>query len=217
MSAMKNIVILISGRGSNMEAVVRAAESQGWPARIAAVISNKPEAGGLAFAGARGIPTAVVANKAFATRAEFDAKLQETIDGFAPDLVVLAGFMRILTAPFVEHYAGRMMNIHPSLLPLFPGLHTHQQAIDAGVTEHGATVHFVTAELDHGPAVLQARVPVLPGDTEDTLSARVLVEEHKIYPRAVQLFVEGRLVIEDGAVRILEHADSNGALDTISS
>ena len=214
---MKNIVILISGRGSNMEAVVRAAESQGWPARIAAVISNKPEAGGLAFAQARGIPIAVVANKDFATRAEFDARLQETIDGFAPDLVVLAGFMRILTAPFVEHYAGRMMNIHPSLLPLFPGLHTHQQAIDAGVTEHGATVHFVTAELDHGPAVLQARVPVLPGDTEDTLSARVLVEEHKIYPRAVQLFVEGRLVIEDGAVRILEHADTNGALDTISS
>jgi len=217
MSAMKNIVILISGRGSNMEAVVRAAESQKWPARIAAVISNKPEAGGLAFAAARGIPTAVVANKEFATRAEFDAKLQETIDGFAPDLVVLAGFMRILTAPFVEHYAGRMMNIHPSLLPLFPGLGTHQQAIDAGVTEHGATVHFVTAELDHGPAVLQARVPVLPGDTEETLSARVLVEEHKIYPRAVQLFVEGRLVIEDGAVRILEHADVSGALDTISS
>ncbi|MDN4035659.1 phosphoribosylglycinamide formyltransferase [Massilia sp. YIM B02443] len=214
---MKNIVILISGRGSNMEAVVRAAESQKWPARIAAVISNKPEAGGLAFAAARGIPTAVVANKEFATRAEFDAKLQETIDGFAPDLVVLAGFMRILTAPFVEHYAGRMMNIHPSLLPLFPGLGTHQQAIDAGVTEHGATVHFVTAELDHGPAVLQARVPVLPGDTEETLSARVLVEEHKIYPRAVQLFVEGRLVIEDGAVRILEHADVSGALDTISS
>ena len=214
---MKNIVILISGRGSNMEAVVHAAESQKWPARIAAVISNKPEAGGLAFAAARGIPTAVVANKEFATRAEFDAKLQETIDGFAPDLVVLAGFMRILTAPFVEHYAGRMMNIHPSLLPLFPGLGTHQQAIDAGVTEHGATVHFVTAELDHGPAVLQARVPVLPGDTEETLSARVLVEEHKIYPRAVQLFVEGRLVIEDGAVRILEHADVSGALDTISS
>jgi phosphoribosylglycinamide formyltransferase-1 len=217
MPAMKNIVILISGRGSNMEAVVRAAESQGWPARIAAVISNKPEAGGLAFAQARGIPTAVVPNKAFATRAEFDAKLQETIDGFAPDLVVLAGFMRILTVPFVEHYAGRMLNIHPSLLPLFPGLGTHQQAIDAGVQEHGATVHFVTAELDHGPAVLQAKVPVLPGDTEDRLSARVLVEEHKIYPRAVQLFVEGRLSVEDGAVRILEHAHSGAALDTISS
>ena len=201
---MKNIVILISGRGSNMEAVVRALDAEGWPARIAAVISNKPEAGGLAFAQARGIPTAVVPSKSFATRAEFDAKLQETIDVFAPDLVVLAGFMRILTAPFVEHYAGRMLNIHPSLLPLFPGLHTHQQALDAGCVEHGATVHFVTAELDHGPAVLQARIPVLPGDTEATLATRLLVEEHKLYPRAVRLFVEDRLVVENGAVRIVE-------------
>jgi phosphoribosylglycinamide formyltransferase-1 len=201
---MKNIVILISGRGSNMEAVVRALDAEGWPARIAAVISNKPEAGGLAFAQARGIPTAVVPSKSFATRAEFDAKLQETIDVFGPDLVVLAGFMRILTAPFVEHYAGRMLNIHPSLLPLFPGLHTHQQALDAGCVEHGATVHFVTAELDHGPAVLQARIPVLPGDTEATLATRLLVEEHKLYPRAVRLFVEDRLVVENGAVRIVE-------------
>lgn len=201
---MKNIVILISGRGSNMEAVVRALDAEGWPARIAAVISNKPEAGGLAFAQARGIPTAVVPSKTFATRAEFDAKLQETIDVFEPDLVVLAGFMRILTAPFVEHYAGRMLNIHPSLLPLFPGLHTHQQALDAGCVEHGATVHFVTAELDHGPAVLQARIPVLPGDTEATLATRLLVEEHKLYPRAVRLFVEDRLVVENGAVRIVE-------------
>jgi phosphoribosylglycinamide formyltransferase-1 len=199
---MKNIVILISGRGSNMEAVVRALDAEGWPARIAAVISNKPEAKGLDFAKARGIPTAVVANKEFATRAEFDAALQETIDRFAPDLVVLAGFMRILTAPFVEHYAGRMLNIHPSLLPLFPGLGTHQQAIDAGEKEHGATVHFVTAELDHGPIVAQARVPVLPGDTEETLSARVLVEEHKLYPYAVRLFVEDRLSIEHGDVII---------------
>lgn len=201
---MKNIVILISGRGSNMEAVVRALDAEGWPARIAAVISNKPEAGGLAFAQARDIPTAVVPSKSFATRAEFDAKLQETIDVFEPDLVVLAGFMRILTAPFVEHYAGRMLNIHPSLLPLFPGLHTHQQALDAGCVEHGATVHFVTAELDHGPAVLQARIPVLPGDTEATLATRLLVEEHKLYPRAVRLFVEDRLVVENGAVRIVE-------------
>ncbi len=200
---MKNIVILISGRGSNMEAVVRAAESQGWPARIAAVISNKPEAKGLEFARARGIPTAVVANKEYASRAEFDAALQDAIDRFAPDLVVLAGFMRILTAPFVEHYEGRMLNIHPSLLPLFPGLGTHQQALDAGEKEHGATVHFVTAELDHGPVVAQARVPVLPGDTEDTLSARVLAEEHKLYPHAVRLFVEDRLKIENGGVRIL--------------
>ena len=215
MPAMKNIVILISGRGSNMEAVVRAAQAEGWPARIAAVISNKPDAGGLAFAQSRGIPTAVVSNKEFATRAEFDAKLQEVIDTFRPDLVVLAGFMRILTAPFVEHYAGRMLNIHPSLLPLFPGLHTHQQALDAGMTEHGATVHFVTAELDHGPSVLQARIPVLPGDTPDLLAARLLAEEHKIYPRAVRLFIEDRLVVEDGAVRIVESTDHSRA-DAIS-
>lgn len=207
MRGMKNIVILISGRGSNMEAIVRAMESEGWPARIAAVISNKPEAKGLEYAQARGIPTAVVANKEYASRAEFDAALQETIDRFAPDLVVLAGFMRILTAPFVEHYAGRMLNIHPSLLPLYPGLGTHQQAIDAGDKEHGATVHFVTAELDHGPIVAQARIPVLPDDTEDTLSARLLVEEHKLYPYAVRLFVEDRLSIEEnGDVRIQDGA-----------
>lgn len=189
-----------------MEAVVRAAEVEDWPARIAAVISNKPDAKGLDFAQARGIPTAVVANKEFASRAEFDAALREVIDGFSPDLVVLAGFMRILTAPFVEHYAGRILNIHPSLLPLYPGLGTHQQAIDAGDKEHGATVHFVTAELDHGPSVAQARVPVLPGDTADTLSARVLVEEHKLYPYAVRLFVEDRLSIENGKVRIHDAA-----------
>ncbi|MGZ5201845.1 MAG: phosphoribosylglycinamide formyltransferase [Telluria sp.] len=201
---MKNIVILISGRGSNMEAIVRAQQAETWPARIAAVISNKPDAKGLAFAASHGIPTAVVPNKEFPTREAFDAALQATIDRFAPDLVVLAGFMRILTAPFVEHYAGRMLNIHPSLLPLFPGLHTHRQALDAGVTEHGATVHFVTAELDHGPSVLQARIPVLPGDTEDSLAERLLAEEHVIYPQAVRLFVEDRLSIVDGEVRIAE-------------
>jgi len=199
---MKNIVILISGRGSNMEAIVRAQQAEAWPARIAAVISNKPDAKGLAFAASHGIPTAVVPNKEFPTREAFDAALQETIDRFNPDLVVLAGFMRILTAPFVEHYAGRMLNIHPSLLPLFPGLHTHRQALDAGVAEHGATVHFVTAELDHGPAVIQARIPVLPGDTEDSLAERLLAEEHVIYPQAVRLFIEDRLSIEGGEVRI---------------
>jgi phosphoribosylglycinamide formyltransferase-1 len=199
---MKNIVILISGRGSNMEAIVRAQQAEAWPARIAAVISNKPDAKGLAFAASHGIPTAVVPNKEFPTREAFDAALQETIDRFNPDLVVLAGFMRILTAPFVEHYAGRMLNIHPSLLPLFPGLHTHRQALDAGVTEHGATVHFVTTELDHGPAVIQARIPVLPGDTEDSLAERLLAEEHVIYPQAVRLFIEDRLSIENGEVRI---------------
>jgi phosphoribosylglycinamide formyltransferase-1 len=199
---MKNIVILISGRGSNMEAIVRACRLEGWPARIAAVISNKPDAAGLDFAQAQGIATATVPSKSFATREAFDAALQETIDGFAPDLVVLAGFMRILTPAFVEHYAGRMLNIHPSLLPLFPGLHTHRQALAAGVLEHGATVHFVTAELDHGPAVLQARIDVRPGDTEATLAARLLHQEHLIYPQAVRLFIEDKLSIENGDVRI---------------
>ena len=202
MRAMKNIVILISGRGSNMEAVVRAAQAEQWPARIAAVISNRADAQGLVFAAEHGIATAVVANKNYASREQFDAALQAVIDGFAPDLVVLAGFMRILTPPFVEHYAGRMLNIHPSLLPLFPGMATHRQALEAGVTEHGATVHFVTAELDHGPAVASAVVPVLPGDTEDSLSARVLVQEHLLYPRAIRLFIDDKLSVEHGQVRV---------------
>ena len=167
------------------------------------MISNRPDAAGLAFAQGLGIATAVIPSKDFASRAEFDAALQQEIDRFDPDLVVLAGFMRILTAPFVEHYAGRMLNIHPSLLPAFPGLATHRQALAAGVPEHGATVHFVTAELDHGPVVAAAAVDVLPGDTEDTLAARVLVEEHKLYPYAVRLFVEDRLSIEHGVVRVL--------------
>jgi phosphoribosylglycinamide formyltransferase-1 len=199
---MKNIVILISGRGSNMEAVVRAAKAEQWPARVAAVISNRADASGLAFAAEHGIKTAIVANKDYASRAEFDAALQTVVDGFAPDLVVLAGFMRILTEQFVAHYAGRMLNIHPSLLPLFPGLATHAQALAAGVAEHGATVHFVTAELDHGPMVVQAAVPVLPGDTVETLSARVLEREHVIYPRAVRWFVEDRLTIAQGEVHV---------------
>ena len=200
MSAMKNIVILISGRGSNMEAVVRAAEAEQWPARIAAVISNRADAGGLAFAAARGIPTAVVPNKDYPSREAFDGALQAVVDGFAPDLVVLAGFMRILTPAFVEHYAGRMLNIHPSLLPLYPGLHTHEAAIAAGDAEHGATVHFVTAELDHGPIVDQVRVPLLPGDTPQTLAARLLTQEHILYPRAVRWFIEDKLTVEDGRV-----------------
>ncbi|MCC2961891.1 phosphoribosylglycinamide formyltransferase [Massilia sp. IC2-278] len=203
---MKNIVILISGRGSNMEAVVRAARLEGWAARVAAVISNRADAGGLAFAAAHGISTAVVPSKNYPDRASFDAALQREIDRFAPDLVVLAGFMRILTAPFVAHYEGRMLNIHPSLLPAYPGLDTHRKALEAGEREHGATVHFVTAELDHGPMVAQARVPVLPGDTEDSLAARVLAEEHKLYPYAVRLFIEDRLSIEQGGVRIAQPA-----------
>ena len=202
MRAMKNIVILISGRGSNMQAIVRAAKQEQWPCRIAAVISNRADAEGLKFAAEHGIQTAVVVSKEFPTREAFDAALQAEIDSYAPDLVVLAGFMRILTPGFVEHYAGRMLNIHPSLLPSFTGLATHRQALDAGVKVHGATVHFVTAELDHGPIVAQAVVPVLPADDEHALADRVLVQEHIIYPRAVRWFVEGRLAIENGIVRL---------------
>ena len=201
---MKNIVILISGRGSNMEALVRAAQAEQWPARVAAVISNRADAAGLAFAAAHGIPTAVVEHKDFASRVQFDQALQELIDSYAPDLVVLAGFMRILTPAMVEHYAGRMLNIHPSLLPRFPGLDTHNRALAEGVSEHGASVHFVSVELDHGPIVAQATVPVLPGDTEATLAARVLAQEHQLYPRAIRLFIEGRLRIEHGVVSIAE-------------
>lgn len=202
MRRMKNIVILISGRGSNMQAIVRAAKSEKWTARIAAVISNRADAEGLAFAAEHGIPTAVVENKDYPTREAFDAALQSAINRFAPDLVVLAGFMRILTAPFVEHFAGRMLNIHPSLLPSFPGLATHRQALAAGVKVHGATVHFVTAELDHGPIVAQAAVQVEEDDTEHSLSVRVLSQEHVIYPRAVRWFVEGRLALDNGLVHV---------------
>ncbi|MBY4595354.1 phosphoribosylglycinamide formyltransferase [Ottowia caeni] len=186
---MKNIVILISGTGSNMAAILHAAERERWQtrlgARVAAVISNRPDAKGLLTAAEAGVATAVVDHKAYSGRAEFDAALREAIDVHEPTLVVLAGFMRILTPEFVAHYAGRIVNIHPSLLPAFPGLHTHQRAIDAGCKLAGVTVHLVTAELDHGPILAQAAVPVLPGDTADTLAARVLSQEHLIYPRAV--------------------------------
>ncbi|MBA4108260.1 MAG: phosphoribosylglycinamide formyltransferase [Leptothrix sp. (in: Bacteria)] len=201
---MKNIVILISGRGSNMEAIVEACASEHWPARVAAVVSNKAEATGLRFAADRGIATASVDHRRFDTREAFDAELARTIDGFAPDLVVLAGFMRILTESFVRHFEGRMLNIHPSLLPAFPGLHTHQRAIEAGCKLAGATVHFVTPELDHGPIVAQTAVPVLADDTPDSLSARVLVQEHLLYPRAVRWFVEGSLAINGHRVEQTE-------------
>ena len=186
---MKNIVILISGTGSNMAAIVRAAQQQDWArrldARVAAVISNRPDAKGLAWAREAGIATTVVDHKAYAGREPFDAALMAEIDRHTPALVVLAGFMRILTPGFVAHYAGRIVNIHPSLLPAFPGLHTHQRAIDMGCRVAGVTVHQVTAELDHGAILAQAVVPVLPDDTADTLAARVLTQEHLIYPRAV--------------------------------
>ena len=186
---MKNIVILISGGGSNMAAMVRTAQQQQWDkrlgARVAAVVSNKADAAGLAFAQAQGIATEVLDHKPFATREAFDTALAERIDRHAPTLVVLAGFMRILTPGFVAHYAGRLINIHPSLLPAFTGLHTHQRAIDAGCRFAGCTVHQVTAELDVGPILDQAVVPVLPGDTAASLAARVLTQEHVVYPRAV--------------------------------
>jgi phosphoribosylglycinamide formyltransferase-1 len=186
---MKNIVILVSGGGSNMAAIVRAAERDHWDkrldARIAAVISNRPDAGGLKLAAAAGIATAVVDHKAFASRDAFDAELARAVDAHQPSLVVLAGFMRILTPAFVARYQGRLLNIHPSLLPAFPGLHTHQRALEAGCKVAGATVHQVTAELDFGPILAQAVVPVVPGDTADDLAARVLTQEHQIYPRAI--------------------------------
>ena len=190
---MKNIVILISGGGSNMAAIVKTAQQEQWEraygVRIAAVVSNKADAKGLVFAREYGIATAVLDHKAFESREAFDAALAQAIDQYQPALVVLAGFMRILTPGFVEHYAGRLINIHPSLLPAFTGLHTHQRAIDAGCKFAGVTVHQVTAELDVGPILDQAVVPVLPGDTAQTLAARVLTQEHIIYPRAVRNLV----------------------------
>lgn len=186
---MKNIVILISGSGSNMAAILQTAKNQGWQAtfdaRVALVLSNKADAGGLAIARAHGIPTASIDHQAFASRPDFDAELIRQIDPYAPVLVVLAGFMRILTPEFVAHYAGRLLNIHPSLLPAFTGMHTHQRAIDAGCRFAGATVHRVTAELDVGPILAQAVVPILPTDTAIALAARVQTQEHLIYPQAI--------------------------------
>lgn len=195
---MKNIVVLISGRGSNLEAIVRAELN----ARIAAVISNRVEAPGLSLAARSGLATAVVDERPFASREAFDDALAKAIDRYVPELVVLAGFMRILSDGFVQRYEGRLLNIHPSLLPAFPGLHTHRRALDEGVKVHGCTVHFVTAQLDRGPIIIQAAVPVRPGDTEQTLAARVLRQEHRIYPLALRWIIEGRLVIANGIVRV---------------
>jgi phosphoribosylglycinamide formyltransferase-1 len=193
---MKNIVILISGSGSNMAAIVRQAQQEHWSerlqAKVCAVISNKADAQGLAFAREQGITTAVLDHKSFDSREAFDAALMAEIDRFEPSLVVLAGFMRILTPGFVAHYAGRLINIHPSLLPAFTGLNTHQRAIDAGCRFAGATVHQVTSELDHGAILAQAVVPVLPDDTADTLAARVLTQEHRIYPQAVAAWLRSQ-------------------------
>ena len=208
MPTVKNIVILISGRGSNMEAIVRSAQSEQWEsvlqARIAGVISNRPQAAGLAIARDLGVPTLALDHKIYATREAFDAALAQAIDAWQPDLVLLAGFMRVLTAGFVSRYAGRLMNIHPSLLPSFAGLDTHQRALDTGVKIHGSTVHFVTPDLDDGPIIIQAAVPVLPQDDASTLATRVLQQEHRIYPLAVRWFVEGQLQVEQGRVRQLQ-------------
>jgi phosphoribosylglycinamide formyltransferase 1 len=195
---MKRYVILISGRGSNMDAILAAKV----PGHCAAVISNRPDAAGLVFAAEHGVATVVVDHKAYADRAAFDTALAREIDRHHPDLVVLAGFMRVLGEPFVRRYEGRLLNIHPSLLPAFPGLHTHAAALAMGVKLHGATVHFVTPSLDAGPIVIQAAVPVLADDTEAVLAARVLAQEHLIYPRAVRWFLEGRLRLVDGRVRL---------------
>ena len=197
--AEKTIVILISGRGSNMEALLDA----GLPARVATVISNNPQAKGLAAAQRRGVATAVVDHRAYPDRAAFEAALAAEIDRHRPDLVALAGFMRVLTEPFIERYHGRLMNIHPSLLPALPGLDTHRRALAAGARVHGCTVHFVTPVVDSGPIFIQASVPVEPGDTEERLATRVLKEEHRIYPEAVRGFLEGRVRLgPDGAVTV---------------
>lgn len=192
------VVVLISGSGSNLQAIIDQTEAGNLPITLAAVISNKADAGGLQRAAKHNIPARVLAHQDYADRESFDQTLMTLIDSFAPDLVVLAGFMRILTPAFTRHYLGRMLNIHPSLLPKYQGLHTHQRALDAGDSVHGVTVHFVTEELDGGPKVIQAEVPVLPNDTAETLAARVLVEEHRIYPMAIRWFAEGRLKMQDG-------------------
>jgi phosphoribosylglycinamide formyltransferase-1 len=190
------LVVLISGSGSNLQAFIDACRDPAYPCTVSAVISNRAGVRGLERAREAGIPAEVLDHKAFASREDFDAELARRIDAHAPDLVILAGFMRILTPGFVRHYAGRLLNIHPSLLPRYPGLHTHQRALEAGDTEHGATVHFVSEDLDGGPAIVQARVQVLPGDTPETLAARVLQHEHLIYPLAARLYAEGRLRLQ---------------------
>ena len=201
MSGPLPVVVLVSGRGSNLRAIDARIAAGELPARILAVLSDREDAAALAWAAERGLATGAVPQRQYADRAAFDAALGNVIAGYAPALVVLAGFMRILGARLVERFAGRMLNIHPSLLPKYPGLHTHRRVLEAGDAEHGASVHFVTTELDGGPVVLQARVPVLPGDDEAMLAQRVLVQEHRIYPLAIRWFAEGRLRVDGGVVR----------------
>jgi phosphoribosylglycinamide formyltransferase-1 len=201
-AGLPGIVVLISGRGSNLQSIIDKALDGSLPVEVRAVISNEPDAFGLERARRAGIATRVLNHRDFKSREDFDDALMALVDGFEPGLVVLAGFMRILTPGFVTHYAGRLMNIHPSLLPLFPGLDTHQRAIDAGVKEHGVSVHFVTPSLDGGPIIIQARVPVRKDDDAETLAARVLEQEHVVYPKAIGWFAEGRLSIDGDSVRL---------------
>lgn len=205
---MKRIVILISGRGSNMAAILDSDLS----VEVAAVISNRGDSQGLATARARGIPSLAVEHANYPSREAFDAALAERIDEFRPDFVILAGFMRILGDDFVRRHAGRLVNIHPSLLPSFPGIRTHRRALEEGVKLHGCTVHFVTEKLDHGAIIIQAAVPVLDGDDEESLAARVLEQEHRIYPQAIRWLIEGRLHIENGRVRLDTRKDQRGVL-----
>lgn len=207
---MTRVVVLLSGRGSNFKALLDA----DLPVEFTAAISNRPDAAGLDYAHAQGIPAIALDHRTYASREAFDETLARTIDQAGADLVVLAGYMRILTKAFVERYTGRLINIHPSLLPSFPGLRTHESALKEGVKIHGCTVHFVTPELDHGPIVIQAAVPVLPDDTPDSLAARVLAEEHRIYPQAVRWFAEGKLAISDGRVNVRDKGMSQWLLAT---
>jgi phosphoribosylglycinamide formyltransferase-1 len=202
---MQRIVILISGRGSTMQALVQACVAERWPAQVVGVVSNRPQAAGLALAQALGVPTAVVDHQAHPSREAFDAALAQCIDAWQPSLVLLAGFMRVLGHGFVQHYEGRMLNVHPSLLPAFAGLHTHRRALEAGCTVAGATVHYVTPMLDHGPIVAQAVVPVQPGDDEAALAARVQAAERRLYPQAVRWHLLGRLQVQGLRVRQLDH------------
>jgi phosphoribosylglycinamide formyltransferase-1 len=209
---MKRIVILISGRGSNMTAILEAVRSGSLQAEIATVISNRPDAAGLVVAERHGVATTIVDHGLLPNRGEFEHALGEAIDAAAPDLVVLAGFMRVLSAPFVARYSGRMLNIHPSLLPMYPGLHTHRRALADGVKVHGCTVHFVTPEVDRGPIVAQAAVAVRDGDDEASLAARVLEAEHRILVAAVRWFCEDRLVIDGGKVRVKDEVADSATL-----
>ncbi len=210
---VSTIVVLISGAGSNLQAIVRASLEQHWPAHVAAVISNRADAPGLRYAASQGIATEVLDHRAAASREAYDTLLMQRVDAHAPAAVVLAGFMRMLGPRFVQHFEGRLINVHPSLLPAFPGLHTHRRALEAGVRWHGATVHLVSPELDAGPIVEQAVVPVLDDDTEASLAARVLEQEHRIYPAAVRALVEGRLRVQGQRVRVLPGRQAGAAAE----